>query len=135
MYYSREIFNECIAIWSSINQSKLCLFQSCRAEFCWVCLGKWKNHDYSSCSKYDADETVEARNNQEKSRAALERYLFYWDRYTNHIKSLSFENKLYDSVKVRRIYVSVFDSTIRGVSSYGVDISTLGLSLTGKMLV
>lgn len=30
------------------------------------------------------------------SRSALERYLFYCNRYVNHLKSLKMEHKLYD---------------------------------------
>merc|ERR1712001_817681 len=36
---------------------------------------------------------------QEKSRSALQRYLFYCNRYMNHLQSLKFENKLYSMVK------------------------------------
>ena len=32
----------------------------------------------------------------QKSRSALERYLFYCNRYMNHLKSLKMEHKLYD---------------------------------------
>ena len=36
---------------------------------------------------------------QESSRAALERYLFYFNRYHNHSQSLKKENKLRTNVK------------------------------------
>ena len=35
----------------------------------------------------------------EKSRSALQRYLFYCNRYRNHMQSLKFENKLYSMAK------------------------------------
>ena len=50
-------------------------------------------------SRYDEDEAKNAREGQEKSRAALTRYLFYCNRYMNHLQSLKFENKLYTMVK------------------------------------
>ncbi|KAI2575003.1 ARIH1 isoform 9, partial [Pan troglodytes] len=34
-----------------------------------------------------------------RSRAALQRYLFYCNRYMNHMQSLRFEHKLYAQVK------------------------------------
>ncbi|KAI2662942.1 E3 ubiquitin-protein ligase arih1l [Labeo rohita] len=47
----------------------VCRNQNCKAEFCW------------------------------RSRAALQRYLFYCNRYMNHMQSLRFEHKLYAQVK------------------------------------
>lgn len=56
------------------------------------------NHRYS-CNRYDEDEAKAARDAQERSRAALQRYLFYCNRYMNHMQSLKFESKLYASIK------------------------------------
>ena len=53
-----------------------------------------------NCNRYDEDEARLAREGQEKSRHALQRYLFYCNRYMNHLQSLKFENKLYSMVKV-----------------------------------
>ena len=53
-----------------------------------------------NCNRYDEDEARLAREGQEKSRSALQRYLFYCNRYMNHLQSLKFENKLYSMVKV-----------------------------------
>lgn len=79
----------------------VCKNISCKSEFCWVCLGPWEPHGSSwySCNRYDESEAKQARDSQEKSRAALQRYLFYYNRYMNHMQSLKFENKLYQSVK------------------------------------
>lgn len=79
----------------------VCKNQSCKADFCWVCLGPWEPHGSSwyNCNRYDEMEAKAARNAQEKSRAALQRYLFYCNRYMNHMQSLKFEHKLYASVK------------------------------------
>ncbi|RZF37256.1 hypothetical protein LSTR_LSTR008228 [Laodelphax striatellus] len=52
-----------------------------------------------NCNRYDEEEAKVARGAQEKSRAALQRYLFYCNRYMNHMQSLKFEHKLYASVK------------------------------------
>lgn len=79
----------------------ICKNQNCKTEFCWVCLGPWEPHGSSwySCNRYDEDDAKTARDAQEKSRAALQRYLFYCNRYMNHMQSLKFEHKLYASVK------------------------------------
>jgi len=79
----------------------VCKNQSCKTEFCWVCLGPWEPHGSSwyNCNRFDEDEAKENREGQEKSRAALQRYLFYCNRYMNHLQSLKFESKLYSMVK------------------------------------
>ncbi|XP_014285126.1 E3 ubiquitin-protein ligase ariadne-1 isoform X1 [Halyomorpha halys] len=79
----------------------VCKNQNCKADFCWVCLGPWEPHGSSwyNCNRYDEEEAKAARDAQEKSRAALQRYLFYCNRYMNHMQSLKFEHKLYASVK------------------------------------
>lgn len=79
----------------------VCKNQNCKADFCWVCLGPWEPHGSSwyNCNRYEEDEAKAARDAQEKSRSALQRYLFYCNRYMNHMQSLKFENKLYASVK------------------------------------
>lgn len=81
----------------------VCKNQSCKADFCWVCLGPWEPHGSSwyNCNRYDEDEAKRARDAQELSRAALQRYLFYCNRYMNHMQSLKFEHKLYASVKLK----------------------------------
>lgn len=77
--------------------------KKCRFDFCWVCLGPWEPHGSSwyNCNRYDEDEAKKARDAQERSRAALQRYLFYCNRYMNHMQSLKFENKLYATVKIK----------------------------------
>ena len=81
----------------------ICKNQHCKADFCWVCLGPWEPHGSSwyNCNRFDEDEAKKARDNQEVSRAMLQRYLFYCNRYMNHMQSLKFENKLYASVKIK----------------------------------
>lgn len=79
----------------------VCRSSHCKADFCWVCLGSWQSHGSSwyNCNRYDEKEAQAARDAQAKSRAALERYLFYCNRYMNHLQSSKFEQKLYDQVK------------------------------------
>lgn len=79
----------------------ICKNHNCKAEFCWICLGPWDQHGSSwySCNRFDDESAKAARAMQEKSRAALQRYLHYCNRYMNHMQSLRFENKLYASIK------------------------------------
>lgn len=56
-------------------------------------------HEHFILIRYDEDEAKAARDAQERSRSALQRYLFYCNRYMNHMQSLRFESKLYASVK------------------------------------
>lgn len=73
-----------------------CRSQTCKFEFCWMCLGPWKPHGsgWYSCNRYEDKEAKDARSAQETSRAALQRYLHYYNRYINHQNSLKFENKV-----------------------------------------
>lgn len=72
-----------------------CRNTSCKWEFCWVCSGPWKDHSGSfyNCNKYDSNADTESPDGKKKdtSRAALERYLHYYTRFTNHHNSLKFE--------------------------------------------
>jgi ariadne-1 len=60
-----------------------------------VCSGPWKDHSgsYYNCNKYDPEKDKDTADGKKKdsSRAALERYLHYYTRYTNHHNSLKFE--------------------------------------------
>ena len=76
-------------------RAQTCKKTSCKWEFCWVCSGPWKDHSgsYYNCNKYDPEkekETVDGKK-KDSSRAALERYLHYYTRFTNHHNSLKFE--------------------------------------------
>lgn len=74
-----------------------CKNGACKYEFCWVCVGPWKDHSgsYYSCNRYDPEQEKESAEGKKKdsSRAALERYLHYYTRFTNHHNSLKFETQ------------------------------------------
>lgn len=71
---------------------------SCRFEFCWMCLGRWAPHGqgFYSCNIFNDKEAKKARDEQGRSRAALQRYLHYYNRYANHQNSLKLEFKVCD---------------------------------------
>jgi len=79
----------------------VCRNQACRYEFCWVCMTGWEHHGsaFYNCNRYQDGDTNTVKSKQESSRAALERYLFYYNRYHNHAQSLKKENKLRTNVK------------------------------------
>jgi len=81
----------------------VCRNASCKSDFCWVCLGPWESHGSSwyNCNRYDEKEAQAARDAQAKSRAKLERYLFYCNRYMNHLQSAKFERKLYEKIRLQ----------------------------------
>jgi ariadne-1 len=81
----------------------ICKNQSCKYEFCWVCLSAWEPHGSSwyNCNRFNEDDAKKARDDQERSRAALQRYLHYYKRYHNHHESLKFESKLLAEVQKR----------------------------------
>lgn len=72
--------------------------RKCRYEFCWVCMGVWSDHGQSwyNCNRFEEKESTAARDNQAKSRASLERYLHYYNRYANHEQSAKLDRELYN---------------------------------------
>mmetsp|Transcript_10394 Transcript_10394/g.12172 ORF Transcript_10394/g.12172 Transcript_10394/m.12172 type:complete len:583 (-) Transcript_10394:534-2282(-) len=71
--------------------------RKCKHDFCWVCLGSWQAHsDYYSCNRYDPAKASEVEDGKAASRAALDRYLFYYHRYMNHENSRKFEMQIKD---------------------------------------
>lgn len=76
--------------------------QTCGFDFCWVCLRSWERHD-SRCTynRYDTDTSKNARNSHEESQSARQRYLFYRNRYMNHMLSLKSESKLYTNIEFK----------------------------------
>lgn len=65
---------------------------------CHLAISIFRGNDFANfrynCNRYDEVEARAARDAQERSRAALQRYLFYCNRYMNHAQSLRFENKV-----------------------------------------
>ncbi|POY70107.1 hypothetical protein BMF94_6881 [Rhodotorula taiwanensis] len=90
---------ECTKCHSTIEKNGGCNHMTCKKckwEFCWVCMGPWSEHGTSwyNCSRYEekADTSKDA---QSKSRAQLERYLHYYNRFANHEQSIKLEADLY----------------------------------------
>ena len=71
-----------------------CRKLSCGYNFCWICLGSWKNHNYSGCNKYDPDKDDKLKSKQ-SSTSWLKKYLFYYERFNAQLQSRKLENRLY----------------------------------------
>ncbi|CED82078.1 Predicted E3 ubiquitin ligase [Phaffia rhodozyma] len=91
---------ECIKCHSTIEKNGGCNHMTCKKckhEFCWVCMGDWTEHGTSwyNCNRYEEKSGQDARDSQSKSRASLERYLHYYNRWANHELSAKLDRELY----------------------------------------
>lgn len=75
--------------------------KKCKWEFCWVCMGPWSEHGTSwyQCNRFDEKSGVDARDTQAKSRASLERYLHYFNRWANHEHSAKLDAEFYKNTE------------------------------------
>ena len=77
--------------------------KSCKTHFCWQCGKKMEDREYGGnpeshgCNKYKESNSKDQE--QEQSRAWLKKYLFYYERYINHQRSLKLENQLDDKIE------------------------------------
>ena len=76
----------------------------CRHEFCWVCMGDWKEHGtatggYYKCNVYEkklaSDKGFsDAEKKRDEAKHELERYTFYFTRYDSHDKAMTYAQKI-----------------------------------------
>ncbi|XP_062397060.1 E3 ubiquitin-protein ligase ARIH2 isoform X2 [Sardina pilchardus] len=73
----------------------------CKYDFCWMCLGDWKTHgsEYYECSRYKENPDIVNQSQQAQAREALKKYLFYFERWENHNKSLQLEAQTYQRIQ------------------------------------
>lgn len=75
----------------------------CKHDFCWMCLGDWKTHgsEYYECSRYKENPNIANESAHAQAREALKKYLFYFERWENHAKSLKLEEQTLSKIKSR----------------------------------
>ncbi|GAX23832.1 ariadne-1 [Fistulifera solaris] len=81
--------------------------QKCRHEFCWICMGDWREHDantggYYKCNKYDASQEG-GSSDTDAARRQLNRYLHYYKRYHAHEEGQKFALKQLRETEQRMI--------------------------------
>lgn len=76
---------------------------SCKHDFCWMCLGDWKSHgsEYYECSRYKENPAIASESAHAQAREALKKYLFYYERWENHSRSLRLEEQTLQRIKER----------------------------------
>ncbi|XP_062522196.1 E3 ubiquitin-protein ligase ARIH2-like [Corticium candelabrum] len=75
----------------------------CHHEFCWMCVADWQSHnrEYYECSRYKAENESSGASAKSKAREALNRYLFYFERWDNHRRSLKLENDMREKINAQ----------------------------------
>ncbi|XP_071081838.1 potential E3 ubiquitin-protein ligase ariadne-2-like [Haliotis cracherodii] len=75
----------------------------CKYDFCWMCLGDWKAHgsEYYECSRYKENPNIANESVLVQAREALKKYLFYYERWENHAKSLKLEEQTLMKIRSR----------------------------------
>ncbi len=84
----------------------------CTHEFCWLCLGDWKDHGqktggYYNCNKYEElkkqgnKDIVSAENKIAEAKNELNKYMFYFERYNNHDKAEKHARTLQPVIKAK----------------------------------
>ncbi|KAK6175068.1 hypothetical protein SNE40_013605 [Patella caerulea] len=75
----------------------------CKSDFCWMCLGEWKTHgsEYYECSRFKENPNIANESVHVQAREALKKYLFYYERWENHAKSLTLEEQTFKNISTR----------------------------------
>lgn len=76
---------------------------NCKHEWCWVCEGDWVKHGSSwyQCNFFDPKANNGKNTNRDAARESLQRYIFYFSRYSNHLNSQRLDSKIMHQVQLR----------------------------------
>jgi ariadne-1 len=71
-----------------------------------MCQKNWSVHGYNStCNAFQEKIITESLDAQAQAQANLEKWLFYYDRFTNHELSAKLDRDLYDQTEEKMIEV------------------------------
>jgi len=75
----------------------------CKYEFCWVCMGDWKEHGlrtggFYKCNKYKAKKEVQ-QGPRTMAKEELDRFLHFYHRYHNHDQAKEFAARTLDDIQ------------------------------------
>ena len=85
--------------------------QKCKHEFCWICMGDWKDHGsntggYYKCNKFDSEDGAENTSDMSdagKAKRELDRYLHFYSRYHAHSEAQKFALKQLKATELRMV--------------------------------
>lgn len=82
----------------------------CKHEFCWMCMGSWSEHGsstggYYKCNKYeelkkDKNAITKAEAKREQAQHELKKYMFFFERYNNHMKAGEHAKEMEPKIKI-----------------------------------
>jgi len=82
--------------------------RNCKHEFCWLCGGDWKQHGsntggFYTCNTFEKNKSNTDFSSEElkvqNAQNALNKYIFYFDRFTGHGRAVEFARKTFHQVE------------------------------------
>lgn len=71
-----------------------------------MCRKNWDVHGYTAtCNAFKETTTTQSLDAKAQAQANLEKWLFYYDRYTNHELSAKLDQELYARTEVKMVKV------------------------------
>ncbi|WJX41920.1 putative E3 ubiquitin-protein ligase ari7 [Trifolium repens] len=81
----------------------------CRFEFCWLCLGAWREHG-GPCNRYEAAERDDIEKRREMVKKSVEKYTHYYERWASNHSSR--EKAVADLQKMQTLHIKMLSDTL-----------------------